>query len=118
MGTGGSSRRRASTNAPSRLLELQILVWPRIRVARDQADPGLLHARADAGHGAQLVDGYVHDVIVQDALDLVEQGLALRAIHLVGLTLEQILDLGEDAVRVEPDPGHIGLEPGRRVSAG
>src|SRR5262249_3461569 len=103
---------------PSWLPELQILVGSRIRIARNQADPGLLHARADSGHGAQLVDGRVHDVVVQDALDLMEQRLALCAIYLAGLALEQILHLGEDAVRVDPGPGHIGLEPGRRVSAG
>jgi hypothetical protein len=44
----------------------------------------------------------VHDVFVQDALDLMEQRLALRAIGLARLALEEILDFGEDAVRVDP----------------
>ena len=63
---------------------------------------GFLHARADAPDEGLLEDRrrpctWSRD----DLLDLVEQRLALLAVELLGLALEEIVDLGQRAVGVD-----------------
>src|SRR2546421_325709 len=49
--------------------------------------------------------------IRDDLLDLMEQGLALLAVQLLRLALEQIVDFGQRAVRVGAALGEKRLEP-------
>src|SRR5262249_42995277 len=111
-------RRKLKDQTISRPLQLEVFVRRRVGIAGNQADPGLLDARGNSRHGAELVDGHVHDAVVQDTLDLLEQCLALRTIALARLALEQILHFGQHAIRIEARRRHVGLEPRRRVAAG
>src|SRR5678816_3306696 len=79
-------------------LQLQLLEWCDVRESRHQPHPGLLEARTDTGERAQLVDRREHRALVDQALDLMEHRFALRAIELLRLALEEIVDLGDDAV--------------------
>src|SRR4030095_12165502 len=105
--------RRASTR-----LQLEILQGRGVRVAADQVDAGLFHARPDAPDERQLVDRDVRDAIVEDLLDLVHQRLALLDVGLARLALEEVLDLRDDAGGVDPLLAHVGFEPRGRVAAG
>src|SRR5262245_39529703 len=100
-----------------RPLDLHVLQRPRVGEAPDQVDARLLDARADAPDERQLVDRNVGHALVQDALDLMEQGLALLRVGLARLALEEILDVGHDAGRVDAVLADVGIEPGRRVAA-
>ena len=75
------------------LLELQVLGRPDVRVALDQPRRRLRDARAHAPGEGLLEDRGGQHLIGDDLLDLVQQRLALAAIHLVGLPLEEIVDL-------------------------
>src|SRR5439155_2059434 len=94
------SARRWGAEAESWLLQLHVLQRARVREAADQVDARLLHARADTPDERQLVERDVRHPVVEDLLDLVEQRLALLHVELADLTLEEILDLGDDAGRV------------------
>src|SRR5439155_15381852 len=104
-------------SAVSGSLQLQILVRRRIRVAPDQTDTRLLEPWTDAPGERQLVDRDVRHPIVEDLLDLVDQGLALLHVDLARLTLEQILYLGNDARAVDAVLADVRFEPHRRVAA-
>src|SRR4029450_9704722 len=101
------------TQAPARLWSLDPDVLQRARVgeASDQVDSRLLDARADAPDERQLVDRDLDHAVVQNALDLVDQRLALLRVGLPCLTLEQVLDLGDRARRVDAVLADVGLEP-------
>jgi hypothetical protein len=45
-----------------------------------------------------VIEGGLRHLLVQDALELVEQRLALLAIQLAGLAAEGVVDLGQRAV--------------------
>src|SRR5262245_60049532 len=80
-------------------LEREVLVGRGVREALDVIDARLLDSRPDAPQKRQLVDRHVHRPLVHDLLDLMEHRLALLPVHLAGLALEEILDLGDDARR-------------------
>src|SRR5256712_4412269 len=105
-----------SAGRSSRLLQFHVLQWPRVREAADQVDARLLHARADAPDERQLVDRDVGHPVVEDLLDLVQQRLALLHVQLPDLTLEEILDLGDDAGRISPTLADVRLEPRGRIA--
>ena len=64
----------------------------------------------------ELVDRHVRHAVVEDLLDLVDQGLAPLHVDLARLTLEEILDLGNDARGVDAFLADVRLEPRRRVA--
>src|SRR3989442_8210694 len=110
---GQSRGRPRRAQGVSRLLgplELQILVGWGVGVAPDQADAGLLETRPDAPGERQLVDRDVRYPIVQDLLDLVDQCLAPLHVDLARLTLEQVLDLRNDAGRVRAFLADVRLQ--------
>src|SRR5262249_42001168 len=96
-------------------LELQVLVGRRVGVHRDQTEPGLGHARADAVQPPKLPDWRVHDLLVDELLDLVEDRLALLPVQFRGLLLEEPVDVGIAAVCVDPLRVHERLKARRRV---
>src|SRR6266850_6826869 len=98
-------------------LQLQILVRRGVRIAPDQADARLLEARPDPPGERQLVDRNVRHPVVENLLDLMDQGLAPLHVGLARLTLEQVLDLGHDAGGVDTLLADVRLEPRRRVAA-
>src|SRR6266487_5764332 len=106
--------------SPARLWSLDPDVLQRARVgeASDQVDSWLLDAGANAPDERQLVDRNLDHAVVEDALDLVDQRLALLRVRLPRLALEQVLDLGDHAGRVDAVLADIGFEPGGRVAAG
>src|SRR3989442_4832555 len=110
------TRWELSAGRSSRLLQFHVLQWPRVREAADQVDARLLHARADAPDERQLVDRDVGPPVVEDLLDLVQQRLALLHVQLPDLTLEEILDLGNDAGRIGGPLAGVRLEPRRRIA--
>src|SRR6185436_12518425 len=105
-----------SAHTLERLLELQILAGRGVRVPLDQSRARGLDARAHAPDEPLLEDrGYQH-LVGDDLLDLMQLRLALLAIELLRLALEQVVDLGQRAVRVEAALGEERLEPRRRVA--
>src|SRR5262245_1632922 len=82
------------------LLELEVFDGPGIGVALDQAQARLLHPGAHRADEGLLEEGCHEHMIGDRSLDLMELGLPLLAVLLAGLALEEILQLGEKAVRV------------------
>src|SRR5215467_12582509 len=70
-------------------LELDVFVRPRVRETGDQAESGFLHARPVAVDERELPDRNRHHLLVHELLDLEQQRLALLAVELGGLVLEQ-----------------------------
>src|SRR5262249_7132516 len=106
--------RGATTNKV--LLDLQILAGRGVRIALDQARARDLDARAHAPDESLLEDRRDHRLIGDDLLDLVEQGLTLLPVELLGLLLEEVVDLRQRAVRVQATLGEERLQPPRRVA--
>src|SRR5262245_4153433 len=73
--------------------ELQVLERRRVWEAVNQPHAGLGDALTDARERAQLVQRRMDHPVVQDALDLMQEHLALRPIELSRLALEQVVDL-------------------------
>src|SRR5207249_9457294 len=96
----------------------QILVGRGVREAFDRIDARLLDPRADAPQKRELEDGHVHHAIVHDLLDLVQQRLALPAIELARLALEEILDLRHDAGRIDAVLRDVDLDARGGVAGG
>src|SRR3989454_5853545 len=103
---GGSSR-----------LEPDVLVRRRVRVVGDQGEGRLVNLRPHTPNESVFPDRGEHDAIVEDPLDLMEQRLALLAVELSRLLLEEVFDFGEDAVRVPAAPRRQQLDSSRRVAA-
>src|SRR5206468_9515125 len=83
------------------LFDLQILEGARVRKAFYLPRPGLHHARAHTPDEPLLEEDRDERAIGDDLLDLVQLGLALLAVGLLRLALEQIVDFGQRAVRVD-----------------
>src|SRR4030095_12476522 len=98
-------------------LEPNVLVRRRGRGRGNQGERRLLHSRSEGADESVLPDRGEHDALVQDLLDLMQQLLALLAVELLGLALEEILDLGEDAVRVPAIFRGQALDASGRVAA-
>src|SRR3989449_3746098 len=103
---GGSSR-----------LEPNVLVRRRVRVVGDQGEGRLVNLRPYTPNESVFPDRSEHDAIVEDPLDLMEQRLALLAVELSRLLLEEVFDFGDDAVRVPAAPRRQQLDSSRRVAA-
>src|SRR5262249_52971245 len=82
-----------------------------VRGGRDQRQGRLLRARADTADEAVLPDAREDDAVVQDSLDLVQELFPLLPVELARLSLEEVVDLGHDAVCVDPVPGRHRLDP-------
>src|SRR5688572_27800610 len=67
---------------------------------RTEPDRGLLDARPDAVQRGRLEDAREHHALVHELLDLVERGLALLPVALLGLLPEEVVDVGMAARRV------------------
>src|SRR5215831_20996190 len=106
---------RCSRCRPS-LLDLQILAGRGVRIALDQARARHLDARAHAPDEPLLEDRRDHRLIGDDLLDLVERGFTLLPVELLGLLLEEVVDLRQRAVRVQAALGEERLEPRRRIA--
>src|SRR5919201_4736770 len=103
-GTERASKSCNTASAPrssASALYLQVLVRRGVREALDVIDGRLLHAGPDAPEERELVDRHVQHAVVHDLLDLVQQRLALLAVELARLPLEEILDLGHDTRRID-----------------
>src|SRR5262245_2480714 len=99
-------------------LEADLLVRGRHVEERVEADGGLLDARADAVERRRLEDRRVHDALVDEPLDLVQQRLAALPVALLRLLEEKVVDVGVAAVGIRRARDHEGLEPRRRVTLG
>src|SRR5690349_15055771 len=115
--TGAWPRQRAGVTARSRdragwswrhllarssLGFLQAHVFPGRREVelRAQADARLFDSRADAVQSSRLENAAEHDPLIHQALDLVQERLALFPVALLRLLPEQIVDVGIAAGRV------------------
>src|SRR6266571_6238024 len=85
---------------PSLLLQAHVFPGGREVELRAQADPGLLDAWPDPVQRGRLEDPPVHDALVHQPLDLMQQRLALSAVALLRLLPEQIVDVRIPAGRV------------------
>src|SRR5512146_1864603 len=91
-------------------LHLEVLGRRGIGVALDQAGAGLLDAGPDAAQEGLLEDGRGQHAIRDRLLQLVQQRLPLLPVQLLRLALEQVLEIGEGPVRVDPVLRHEGFE--------
>src|SRR5262245_20252328 len=98
--------------------EPDLFVRRRIRERGNQGESRLLHPWAHASNEPILPDRDKYDLVAEDLLDLVQHLFALLSVELPGLTLEEILDLRQDAVRVAPFLGGQSLDARGRVAAG
>src|SRR5215510_12734557 len=92
-----------------RLLQTHVLQRGRVGKSRDEREASLFHARAKRADEAVLPDPREYHALAEHALDLVEHLLALAAIHLRKLLLEEGFDLGDRAVGIDALGGHIRL---------
>src|SRR5215470_17217450 len=99
-------------------LEPDLFVRRRVRVGGDQGEGRLFDPGAHASNEAILPDLDKYHLVADDLLDLVQHLLALLAVDLLGLALEEILDLRQDAVRVAPLLRGERLHARGRVAAG
>src|SRR5205807_3829720 len=111
---------RCADARPGRSLsfEPELLVWRRRRHVGDEPNRRLRDAgpeRADAG---LLPQWRVHDLLVNELLDPVEDRLALAAVHFARELSHQPFDVGIGPVREGTGRRHVGVEPGRRVPEG
>src|SRR5215468_2221627 len=83
--------------APS-LLHPHVLDGRRPRVWVDEHEGRLHHFRAHPARPDEVVDGREPDALVEQALDLVQHGLALLPVRLPRLLLEERVDVGIAAV--------------------
>src|SRR4029453_12685439 len=115
-GGAPAPRRPAARTILETLPELQILAGRGVRVSLDQSRARGLDARAHAPDEPLLEDRGHQHLVGNDLLDLMELRLALLAIELLRLALEQVIDLRQRPVRVEAALGEKRLEPRRRVA--
>src|SRR5215510_794126 len=83
-------------------LEPDVFVRRRVRVGRDQGEGRLLDLGSHASNEPILPDRGKYHLVAEDLLDLVQHLLALLSVDLLGLALEEILDLGQGTVRIAP----------------
>src|SRR5207253_1689471 len=101
---------------PSFPLEPELLVGCRARHVGDEPDGRLGDPWPVAGQDRRLHERGVHDLLVNEPLDPVEDRLALRAIELGRLLSDEAFDVGIRSVREEAGSSDERVEPGRRVS--
>src|SRR5262245_24388623 len=82
----------------------------------DEAEARLLHAWTDAVDEAELPDGRVHHLVVDELLDPVQRRLAALAIHLGRLLTEEPVDVGVASVGEGTAAYHERFEPRRRAA--
>src|SRR3990170_2624568 len=99
-------------------LQRDVLVGRRVGVAGDEAEARLLDARPHAVQEGQLPDGRVDNLIQDELLHLVQDGLAALPIQLGRLLLEEAVDVGVAAIDVVPAGDREGLETRGGVAEG
>src|SRR6266545_1733568 len=97
---------------PSGPLELEILVGRHVE-AGDLRGQDVLHAGPEPAGKAQVVDGRLGRLLLEDALHLEQERLALLPVQLLGLTAEEIVNLGQ---RAEGEGAVLGDEGFARPS--
>src|SRR5688572_6615381 len=107
----GPSRRLTSL-----LLDSHVFVRRGVGMPGDQAEAGLLDARADTVEERELPDRRVNDLVVEQLLHAMENRLALLAVELVGLLPVEAVEVGVAPVRVRPARHHEGLHARRRIA--
>src|SRR5215475_9996387 len=85
-------------------------------MAGDQAEPGLLHARTLTVDECQLPDRDVHHLLMHELLDPLQERLALLAVQLGRLVLEERVDVRIAAVHVGAPRDDVRLQTRRRVA--
>src|SRR5262245_29772148 len=89
-----TTRRMGRVTGPPSLLHPHVLDGRRPRVRVDEHEGRLHHLRAHPARPDEIVDGAEADALVEQALDLVQHGLALLPIRLPRLLLEERVDVG------------------------
>src|SRR5207244_282856 len=100
--TARERRKRAGAMAgyyPLLRLELDVLIRRRPGIVGQQAEARLAHARAVAVQERELPDRQVHDLVVHELLNLVEERLALLRVRLAGLLAAETVDICVPFVR-------------------
>src|SRR5215510_659583 len=99
-------------------LEPDVFVRRRVWVGGDQGEGRLLDLGSHAANEPILPDRDKYHLVGEDLLNLVQHLLALLAIALPGLALEEILDLGHDTVGVAAFLRGERLHTSGRVATG
>src|SRR5262245_38806493 len=95
-----------------------ILERRRERIARDEADPGLLHPRPDAAEAGDQPDRGKHHLLMDELLDAVQGRLASFRLQLGRLFAEEPIDVGVAPVSVRAASGDERLDPRGGVAKG
>src|SRR5439155_12808303 len=88
------STRWSGLLAVSLFTQADVLIGSGVVVKRNQPEAGFRHAGADAVGPGQLIQGSVHGSLVHEALDLVQECLALLLVAFLRLLFEQGVDIG------------------------
>src|SRR5712692_9494135 len=99
-------------------LQLHLLERGGERVAGDEADARLFHARADPAEAGDQPDRREHHLVVDELLDAVQGGLAAFDVEVARLLAEEAVDVAVASGRVGAAAGHEGLDPRGRVAEG
>src|SRR5437870_5836611 len=99
-----SLSRLAAEVKPSLALELHVFVRRGERVARDEPQPRLPHARSDAIQPCNLIDRRDDHVVVDQLLDAVHGRLPPLPIQLTRLLPEEPVNVRVASVRVDATP--------------
>src|SRR5260370_33794210 len=92
--------------AASGASELQILVGGHVETG-DGGGHDVVHPGPHPDREAQVIDRHLDHLLLEDALDLMEQGLALLAVQLAGLAAEEVVHVG---LLAEGDRPALGAE--------
>src|SRR5213594_20166 len=111
-----TTRRMGRLIGGASLLQPHVFDGRRPRVRIDQHQSGLRHLGADPARPDVIVDGSEPHPLVKQALDLVERRLALLAVGLPGLLLEERVDVGVAAVGEGAVTRHCLRHPRRGVA--
>src|SRR6266571_4767716 len=100
----------------SRLLEAHVLVGRGEVELGAQPDRRFLHPRTNTMKDGGLKDRAEHDTLVHEALDPMQQRLALLAVALLRLLLEEVIDVGIAPGGVWRAADHEGLDADCRAT--
>src|SRR5262249_62419837 len=109
---------RATTRCMILLFALKLHVFVRAgpRDPRDESDPRLFHARPQPRQAGVQPDGRDDHFFLDELLDLVQRRLTPLGVELVGLLLEEAVDIGIAAVDVRAAAGDEGLDAGGGIA--
>src|SRR5262249_38923254 len=102
----------------SRPLQTHVLIWSGKVEKRVQTDSWLFDPWSHPVQGGWFEDRCVHDALMHQPLDLMEQRLPTLAVALTRLLHEQVVEVRVSAIGIRGPADDEGLDPRRGVAQG